>query len=215
MNLFSRSFLFGLVLLGAPFVTQAEDDRSWRAIITADYYWGSAKVANIREGDDSLPVLAVAVEHSWGYVPHIKLRNTHLSTSKLKHNKTDFTFYWHLLKTENLKFDAGFTLTDYSNSFYQYLHEEGSFDDVIFSWYAMMNVAIPNSNFGLMAQFDYGEVDSIKTADVVVGLEYQPLNLSELKLRVGYRVLDYTFKQFDSKAYGQVDGWFAGASYTF
>ncbi len=195
----------------------AEQEKNWSVALTADGVWASTKIRDIRDEDTTMPSFAAAIEHQLPYLPNFRVRYTGLDSEKIKHDKTDLTFYWRPLRTDNLDFDVGFTLTDYANSFYFYdENSQGEFDDFIFSWFASMAIRVPSTDLYLVSEFDYGETDAIKTADVSAGLQYNlPFDAVDVALRGGYRVLDYTFYEFGDKAYGFVDGWYAGASIKF
>ncbi|GAM69802.1 ABC-type Fe3+-hydroxamate transport system [Vibrio sp. JCM 19236] len=204
--------------LAMPATAQAQQAKSGlQGSFTADMYWGSTKIRETRKEDDDIPSFSASIEHDVPYLPNFRLRYTKLDTPDLAHDKYDYTFYYRPLRTDALEFDVGFTLSDYRNSFYRYEPgQEGDFDSVIFSWYADTLIRVPNTNFAIVGEFDYGETDEIKSADVTGAIQYtfsfQPVDVS---IRGGYRVLDYTFKEYDKKAYGFVDGWFAGVKFEF
>ncbi|PMH17108.1 TIGR04219 family outer membrane beta-barrel protein [Vibrio breoganii] len=186
--------------------------------VTADMFWGSTKIRETRQEDDEIPVLSAQIEHDVPYLPNFRIRYTALDTQYIAYDKFDYTFYYRPLRTENLELDLGFTLTDYRNSFYEdtETNDSGDFDGIIFSWYANALIAVPNTNLAVIGEFDFGETSDIKSADLTGGLQYTfDLDSVDLVVRGGYRVMDYTFKEFDSKAYGFVDGWFVGGQVAF
>ncbi|CAM4039408.1 MULTISPECIES: TIGR04219 family outer membrane beta-barrel protein [Vibrio] len=209
----------GTAALGASWSVQAKViEPGVHGKVTADMFWGSTKIRETRFADDELPVLSAQIEHDVPYLPNFRIRYTGLDTDFLAHDKFDYTFYYRPLRTENLEFDAGFTLTDYRDSrFYDpETNTTIDFDSVIFSWFANALIQVPNSNFAVIGEFDFGETDELKSADLTGAIQYTvAFDSADIVLRGGYRVLDYTFKEVDKKAYGFVDGWFAGVQVAF
>ncbi|WP_261816109.1 TIGR04219 family outer membrane beta-barrel protein [Vibrio gallicus] len=204
--------------LAMPISAQAQpEDYGLQGSVTADVFWGSTKIKETRKEDDTIPSFSASIEHDVPYLPNFRLRYTKLDTPDIAHDKYDYTFYYRPLRTDNLALDLGFTLSDYRNSFYRYdATESGDFDSTIFSWYANALIAVPNSNFAVIGEFDFGETSKIKSADMTAGIQYRiECDSIDVIFRGGYRVLDYTFKEYDKKAYGFVDGWFLGSKITF
>ncbi|CAM3109972.1 TIGR04219 family outer membrane beta-barrel protein [Vibrio rarus] len=219
MNRYTLIAVVGVGALTSSWSVQAKVlEPGIHAKVSADMFWGSSKIREIRLQDDELPVLSAQIEHDVPYLPNFRIRYTGLDTTSLKHDKFDYTFYYRPLRTENMELDAGFTLTDYRDSLF-YDQETNStidFDGVIFSWYANALIQVPNTNFAVIGEFDFGETDKLKSADLTAGMQYSiEFSATDVILRGGYRVLDYTFKDVDSKAYGFVDGWFVGAQVAF
>ncbi|OBT16369.1 hypothetical protein A9264_11135 [Vibrio sp. UCD-FRSSP16_10] len=219
MNRCTFVAVVGACALASSWAVQAKEAQPGiHGKVTADMFWGSTKIRETRQDDDELPVLSAQIEHDVPYLPNFRIRYTGLDTTYIAHDKFDYTFYYRPLRTENLELDAGFTLTDYRDSSF-YDEDSGQridFDGVIFSWYANALIQVPNTNFAVIGEFDYGETSDIKSADVTGGVQYTfALTSADIVLRGGYRVLDYTFKSIDDKAYGFVDGWFVGAQVAF
>ncbi|MBM7038193.1 TIGR04219 family outer membrane beta-barrel protein [Vibrio ulleungensis] len=217
MKYWSTGSALLVTLTLCSFNSFAEQQKSWSVELAADAIWASTKINDVRDEDDTLPSFYADIEHDIAYVPNFRLRYTGIDTAKLKHDKTDFTFYWRPLRTENLLFDAGFTLSNYANSYFEYSDSsKGDFDDTVFSWFAAMGVRVPSTNLHFISEFDFADTSSMKSTDLTVGAHYDiPLDRVSLGLRGGYRVLDYVLKDFGEKPYGFAHGWYAGASIKF
>lgn len=195
----------------------AEEPKSWSVELGGDATWTTTKINDVNDADATMPSFFASIEHDIQYVPNFRLRYTGLDADKLQHDKTDFTFYWRPLHTENLAFDAGFTVSNYANSYFEYSDDsKGSFDDTVFSWFASVGIRVPTTDLYLISEFDFADTSSIKSTDLTVGVQYNlPFEAVNIGLRGGYRVLDYVLKDFGDKPYGFAPGWYAGASIKF
>ncbi len=97
-----------------------------------------------------------------------------------------------------------------------------SFNEMRFNWYAYADISIPNTNFDIIGQFEFGDSDGIKGSDVIAGVQYVvPLSAGELSFRGGYRVIDLEFTELaksspdNEMSYIFADGWFLGTQFRF
>ncbi len=75
-----------------------------------------------------------------------------------------------------MTFDAGISMTQYADTDYQAKDDKRySFDEMTFNWYAYADLSIPNTNFDIIGQFEFGNSDGIKSSDVMAGLQYNQL----------------------------------------
>ncbi|MBD1557657.1 TIGR04219 family outer membrane beta-barrel protein [Vibrio sp. S9_S30] len=141
---------------------------------------------------------SLALEHDIAYTPNVRIRFSPVEMSYIEFNKTDFTFYYDLIDHELLHFDAGITLSQYSNGVYSNPADPTQdFNKLLFSWYANAVITVPETNVDLIGEFDFGNSDGDKTADVTAGMRYRfDLEKLDVAVRAGYRVMDYRFKMF-------------------
>jgi outer membrane protein len=217
-----------LLILGALAVGTSPvfaNDLGLQGSVGVDANWGSTKIGtpsdgDVRRNEEVYPAIYGSLIHEVPYLPNVKLRYTQLETEYISHDKFDYTFFWRSFRSDVLKLDLGFTFSDYRNSEFIYDKENnigGDFDDTIFSWYANGEIHFPGTNLAMIGEFDFGETDLIKTADVMAGMQYTlPIEKVDLAIRGGYRVLDYTFYEYhDKNSTGFVDGWFLGLKADF
>lgn len=193
--------------------------------IGTDMWFGSTKIDEVRRDKPNMPVVYAALEHDLPYLPNASIRYTSVDADFTGFDKYDFTFYYKVLERELMTFDAGVTLTNYSNSHYRtqdVASSRYSFDETTFNWYAYGELYVPNTNFDIFGQFDFGSSKGIKSADVTAGLQYLiKFDDSHIALRGGYRVIDLEFTDLGPQAEDTpsplvfVDGWFIGAEYNF
>lgn len=199
--------------------------QSFTGDIGADVWFGDSKIDETRRNDASVPTLYFSLEHDMAYVPNVGFRYTSVDTDYAGFDKYDFTFYYKVLERELMTFDAGATLTQYSNSHYRTKESatpKYDFDELTFNWYAYAELYIPNTNFDIIGQFDFGNSKGIKSADVLAGLQYKlKTNSGDVVLRGGYRVIDLDFDDLakqspdTAESYVFVNGFFLGAEYNF
>ncbi len=207
------SGVYSGVASAAPFTYSAE--------LGADAWWGSNKIDNTRRGTDFAPVLHFKFEHSLPYLPNANIRYTSVDGSDTSFYKTDYSFYYNLLTTHVLHFDAGVTLTNYTGSSYHNRETDQyfGFNDVAFNWYGDAAITVPNSRFDIIGQIQFGDSRGLKGADMTVGVQYHvPINTVDMALRGGYRIIDLEYSadsKIDSGAKIFVDGWFMGAMLSF
>ncbi|MFA0415654.1 TIGR04219 family outer membrane beta-barrel protein [Vibrio renipiscarius] len=199
--------------------------QSFTGDIGADVWFGDSKIDETRRDNASAPSLYFSIEHDMAYVPNASIRYTSVDTDYAGFDKYDFTFYYKILDRELMTFDAGATLTQYSNSHYrtkESVTPRYDFNELTFNWYAYAELYIPNTNVDIIGQFDFGNSKGIKSADVLAGLQYRIKTRSgEIALRGGYRVIDLEFDDLASQSpetgesFVFVNGFFVGAEYNF
>lgn len=188
----------------------------------ADAWFGDTKIDEQRRDHATAPNLFVAIEHDQPYLPHVSLRYASIDADYASFDKYDFSFYYRLLEREHMLFDAGVTLTKYSDTSYRTsisAQPSYSFNELTFNWYAYAELAIPNTDLDIIGQFDFGESKDIKRADVLAGLKYQASDA--LAIRAGYRVVDLEFDDLAtatpevSESFIFINGFFVGAEFRF
>lgn len=191
--------------------------------VAADMWFPSTKIDNTRRDDAHSPVLNLALEHQLPYLPNMSIRYTNLDADYASYDKYDYTFYYNILDRDLMTFDVGIALTQYENSDYQAKDgQKYSFDDLTFNWYAHAEISLPDSNFDIIGQFEFGDNDDVKSSDVIAGVQYVvPLSTGELSFRGGYRVIDLEFTELatsspdNEMSYVFADGWFLGTQFKF
>lgn len=189
----------------------------------ADMWWPSTKIDNTRRDDANAPVFSLALDHQLPYLPNMSVRYTNVDADYATYDKYDYTFYYNILHRELMTFDAGVSMTQYADSDYQAQDAQHySFNQMTFNWYAYADLSIPNTNFDIIGQFEFGNSDGIKSSDVMAGVQYVlPLSAGDLSIRGGYRVIDLEFtdlatNSLDNKmSYIFADGWFLGTQFRF
>lgn len=193
--------LFSSSLLMCTFSSYAETDFSVK--VSGDAW--SAKTAYKHDAETILNsdretkfTGSLALEHNIAYVPNFRVRFSPVEMSYIKFNKTDFTFYYDLIEHDLLHFDAGLTVSQYANGVYSNpVDPTQDFNKVLFSWYANAAITIPETNFDVIGEFDFGNSDGDKTADVTAGMRYRfDFEKVDMAIRAGYRVMDYRFNMF-------------------
>ncbi len=210
-----------LLMMGSAPVWCAESILSVKA--GADIWWPSTKIDNTRRDDANAPVLSLALEHQLPYLPNMSVRYTNVDADYATYDKYDYTFYYNILSRELLTFDAGISMTQYTDTDYQAKDAQHySFNEMTFNWYAYADISIPNTNFDIIGQFEFGNSDGIKSSDVIAGVQYVvPMSAGDLSFRGGYRVIDLEFTDLataspDNKmSYIFADGWFLGTQFKF
>ncbi|MCG9553794.1 TIGR04219 family outer membrane beta-barrel protein [Vibrio sp. Isolate31] len=221
MNKMPLIALVGMLSLSSA--VSAEEEFSYTAKVGADMWWGSTKLNEVRQDDDSnSPSLYFAFEHNAPMLPNASFRYTSVDTDALAFDKYDYTFYYTLLEHKLMNFDAGVTFTQYSNS--NYIEPQNgtqtSFDEFTWSFYGNAEINVPDTNFDIIGTMEFGDSSGIKSTDLMAGVQYRfPVAETEIALRGGYRVIDLDSKEFFSSELGKefvmVDGWFAGAEVRF
>lgn len=117
MNKMPLIALVGMLSLSSA--VAAEEEFSYTAKVGADMWWGSTKLNEVRQDEDSnSPSVYFAFEHNAPMLPNASFRYTSIDTDALAFDKYDYTFYYTLLEHKLMNFDAGVTFTQYSNSNY-------------------------------------------------------------------------------------------------
>ncbi|MBU2911737.1 TIGR04219 family outer membrane beta-barrel protein [Vibrio splendidus] len=221
MNKMPLIALVGMLSLSSA--VSAEEEFSYTAKVGADMWWGSTKLNEVRQDDDSnSPSLYFAFEHNAPMLPNASFRYTSVDADSLAFDKYDYTFYYTLLDHKLMNFDAGVTFTQYSNS--NYIEPQNgtqtSFDEFTWSFYGNAEINVPDTNFDIIGTMEFGDSSGIKSTDLMAGVQYRiPVAETEVALRGGYRVIDLDSEEFFSSEVGKefvmVDGWFAGAEVRF
>ncbi|MBT9242348.1 TIGR04219 family outer membrane beta-barrel protein [Vibrio splendidus] len=221
MNKMPLIALVGMLSLSSA--VSAEEEFSYTAKVGADMWWGSTKLNEVRQDDDSnSPSLYFAFEHNAPMLPNASFRYTSVDADSLAFDKYDYTFYYTLLDHKLMNFDAGVTFTQYSNS--NYIEPQNgtqtSFDEFTWSFYGNAEINVPETNFDIIGTMEFGDSSGIKSTDLMAGVQYRiPVAETEIALRGGYRVIDLDSEEFFSSEVGKefvmVDGWFAGAEVRF
>ncbi|SBT15745.1 TIGR04219 family outer membrane beta-barrel protein [Vibrio celticus] len=223
MNKMPLIALVGMLSLSSA--VSAAEEFSYTAKVGADMWWGSTKLNEVRQDDDSnSPSLYFAFEHNAPMLPNASFRYTSIDADSLAFDKYDYTFYYTLLEHKLMNFDAGVTFTQYSNSNYIEPKATGAktstFDEFTWSFYGNAEINVPDTNFDIIGTMEFGDSSGIKSTDLMAGVQYRiPVSESEIALRGGYRVIDLDSDEFFSsdlgKSFVMIDGWFAGAEVRF
>ncbi|PTP11788.1 iron-hydroxamate ABC transporter substrate-binding protein [Vibrio sp. 10N.286.51.C3] len=221
MNKMPLIALVGMLSLSSA--VSAAEEFSYTAKVGADMWWGSTKLNEVRQDDDSnSPSLYFAFEHNAPMLPNASFRYTSVDADSLAFDKYDYTFYYTLLDHKLMNFDAGVTFTQYSNSNYiePKTSTQATFDEFTWSFYGNAEINVPDTNFDIIGTMEFGDSSGIKSTDLMAGVQYRiPVSESEIALRGGYRVIDLDSDEFFSselgKSFVMVDGWFAGAEVCF
>lgn len=221
MNKMPLIALVGMLSLSSA--VSAEEEFSYTAKVGADMWWGSTKLNEVRQDEDSnSPSVYFAFEHNAPMLPNASFRYTSIDTDALAFDKYDYTFYYTLLEHKLMNFDAGLTFTQYSNSNYIEPQKgtQASFDEFTWSFYGNAEINVPDTNFDIIGTMEFGDSSGIKSTDLMAGVQYRiPVSESEIALRGGYRVIDLDSNEFFDSELGKnfvmVDGWFAGAEIRF
>lgn len=221
MNKMPLIALVGMLSLSSA--VSAEEEFSYTAKVGADMWWGSTKLNEVRQDEDSnSPSVYFAFEHNAPMLPNASFRYTSIDTDALAFDKYDYTFYYTLLEHKLMNFDAGLTFTQYSNSNYIEPQKgtQASFDEFTWSFYGNAEINVPDTNFDIIGTMEFGDSSGIKSTDLMAGVQYRiPVSESEIALRGGYRVIDLDSDEFFDSELGKnfvmVDGWFAGAEIRF
>lgn len=221
MNKSTLTILTGLTMAIGSASALAEDS-FYSAKVGADMWWGSTKVNEVRRDDVKSPSLYFAFEHQLPILPNASIRYTTVDADYMAFDKYDYTLYYSLIEHDLLHFDAGMTFTQYSNS--HYLNGTApanteKFDEFTWSWYSQGEINVPNTNFSIIGQMEFGDSSGIKSADIMAGGLYRiPFDTTNIAFRGGYRVIDLESDRFSSnlgKSFIFVDGWFIGAEVEF
>ncbi|CAH7162477.1 conserved exported hypothetical protein [Vibrio chagasii] len=221
MNKMPLIALVGMLSLSSA--VSAEEEFSYTAKVGADMWWGSTKLNEVRQDEDSnSPSVYFAFEHNAPMLPNASFRYTSIDTDALAFDKYDYTFYYTLLEHKLMNFDAGLTFTQYSDSNYIEPQKgtQSSFDEFTWSFYGNAEINVPDTNFDIIGTMEFGDSSGIKSTDLMAGVQYRiPVSESEIALRGGYRVIDLDSDEFFDSELGKnfvmVDGWFAGAEVRF
>lgn len=214
--------MYWLTAVSALLFSSSALASSIRTTVGADAWFGDTKIDEQRRDHATAANLFVAIEHDQPYLPYASLRYTSIDADYAGFDKYDFSFYYRVLEREHMLFDAGVSLTKYSDSHYRTSispQPSYSFNELTFNWYAYAELSIPNTDFDIIGQFDFGNSKDIKRADVLAGVQYQASDT--VAIRAGYRVVDLEFDDLAnetpevSESLIFVDGFFVGAEFRF
>ncbi|MBE3654219.1 iron-hydroxamate ABC transporter substrate-binding protein [Vibrio navarrensis] len=207
--------------LSLSFPLLADSDLDFTA--GAEFWNVSTKVNEVKRDAVATGTVYTSLEHPIKYLPNARLRFSSVDADYMAFDKLDATFYYQVLDHELLHFDAGITVSDLSNSKYLDLATAGaqakSFDELIWAWYGYAEITVPETQFDVIGEMNFGDSKGIKSTDLMAGMQYKmPLEQSQLTLRAGYRVIDLesdTFASSLGKSFIFANGWFLGAQYHF
>lgn len=190
--------------------------------VGAELWAADTKVNEVRRDSSTTGSFYVALEHDVKFVPNVRLRYSSVDADYMGFDKLDLTLYYQILEHDLLHFDAGITFSNLSDT--KYIDADTSsrtedFDDLIWAWYGYAEITVPNTNFDVIGEMNFGDNKGIKSTDLMAGIQYKlPLQENQLAFRGGYRVIDLESDQFMSdlgKDYIFADGFFLGAEYSF
>ncbi len=213
--------LTSLMIMGSASAWSADSSMSVR--VAADMWLPDTKIDNIRRDDVNSPVLNLAFEHQLPYLPNVSFRYTSVDADYAAYDKYDYTLYYNILRRELMTFDAGISFGQFSSSNYQAGDaQKYSFNELTFNWHAYADISIPNTDFDIIGQFEFGDSKGIKSSDVIAGIQYvKSLSAGELSVRGGYRVIDLEFTDLATASpdtdmsFIYANGWFFGAQFKF
>ncbi|MBL4829541.1 MAG: TIGR04219 family outer membrane beta-barrel protein [Aliivibrio sp.] len=219
MNKLSLPLITALISSGMAFSALAES--SIDVSVGAEVWGFDTKIENSRKGSDTTGVIYVAIEHQIPYAPDVKLRYTPIDTKEVSFDQTDVTFYYEVLTTKEISFDIGMTMMNFSNGeFTSNAGQHFTFSEWEMNWYADASLLIPNTNFYIFGQFDFGSNDETRTMDGQAGVKYRRKFFdTNMDIKMGYRVMDHEFGYFEGldnmEGNAMVDGWFAGVAFSY
>lgn len=190
--------------------------------VGAEVWAADTKVNEVRRDSSTTGSFYVALEHDVKFVPNARLRYSSVDADYMGFDKLDLTLYYQILEHDLLHFDAGITFSNLSDT--KYIDADTSsrtedFDDLIWAWYGYAEITVPETQFDVIGEMNFGDSKGIKSTDLMAGMQYKmPLEQSQLTLRAGYRVIDLesdTFASSLGKSFIFANGWFLGAQYRF
>ncbi len=207
-------------------------EKEFTTKVAIDAWFPDGKVGSkdgaVRDNDvDASQAFSIAFEHPYPYIPNVKVRYTPVKADRFEYDQIDYTGYYKLLDTNGLQFDVGLTLMQFANGEF---NKGGSvdsnklanqsFDETALNMYADASMHIPNTNFHIFGQYDFGSSSDTRTMDGQAGVKYiLPVDAVDVEFKVGYRVMDHEFGYFEGfdndQANVMVDGWFGGLSFDF
>ncbi|PQJ83467.1 TIGR04219 family outer membrane beta-barrel protein [Aliivibrio sifiae] len=207
-------------------------EKEFTTKVAIDAWFPDGKVGSkdgaVRDNDvDASQAFSIAFEHPYPYLPNLKVRYTQVKADRFEYDQIDYTGYYKLLDTNGLQFDVGLTLMQFANGEF---NKGGSvdpnklanqsFDETALNMYADASMHIPDTNFHIFGQYDFGSSSDTRTMDGQAGVKYiLPVDAVDVEFKVGYRVMDHEFGYFEGfdsdQANVMVDGWFGGLSFDF
>lgn len=172
-----------------------------------------------RDSVDTQVGLSIAFEHQIPYAPNARIRYTPVRGEVTSFDKYDYTFYYDVIEHDLMHLDLGVTWSKYSDGAYTNPSDlpASSFDKFLFSWHANATITVPDTNFDVIGEFDFGNSDGDKTADLTAGMQYRmQFEKVDLAIRGGYRAMEYKFNFYPQAGdMSLTHGWFLGFSAGF
>ncbi|MEF1250441.1 TIGR04219 family outer membrane beta-barrel protein [Vibrio owensii] len=208
--------------LAASYPCFAEQESSFTTTVGTEVWVADTKVNEVRRDSDTTGTFYAAIEHDVKYVPNARLRYSSVDADYMGFDKLDLTLYYQILEHDLMHFDAGLTFSNLSDTKYVDAGTNArteDFDELIWAWYGYAEITVPNTNFDVIGEMNFGDNKGIKSTDLMAGVQYRiPFQESELTFRGGYRVIDLESEEFLSslgKEFIFADGFFVGAQYSF
>lgn len=189
----------------------------------AEIWWPNTKVNEVDRENDTTPNVYATIEHDVKYVPDVRLRYSSVDADYMAFDKIDLTLYYQIFEHDLMSFDAGFTLSDLNDTHYRNAdtNAQVNYDGVIWAWHGYAEIAVPDTQFDVIGEMNFGDSRGIKSTDLMAGVQYQPdWQDSRWLVKAGYRVVDLESDDFRvaegselGKPFVFADGWFLGAEY--
>ncbi|NOI60886.1 TIGR04219 family outer membrane beta-barrel protein [Vibrio coralliilyticus] len=224
MNKSALAVMTAAAMSMASSAAMAED--SVVAKVGAEAWWVDTEVNEIRRDKEVTPSVYAAIEHDIKYVPNARIRTASVDNEFMAFDKLDLTLYYQVMEHDLLHFDAGITFSDMSNTKYKNAEtgQTKDFNELLWAFYGYAEITVPDTNFDIIGEMNFGDSSGIKSTDLMAGMQYRmPLNNSTITFRGGYRVIDLESDEFkptleDStlgKPFIMANGFFLGAEYSF
>lgn len=215
-----------ITALAAVISTSAFAESSLTTKLGAEMWWPSTEVNEVDRDDATTPTIYAAIEHDIKYVPDARIRYGSVDADYMAFDKLDLTLYYRILEHDLMHFDAGITISDLGNTKYVegVTQEVRTFDETIWAWYGYAELTVPNTNFDIIGEMNFGDSSGIKSTDLMAGMQYRlPIGSNTLAFRGGYRVIDLESKDIFSpsedselgKPFIFANGFFVGAEFAF
>ncbi|MDN3608929.1 TIGR04219 family outer membrane beta-barrel protein [Vibrio ostreicida] len=217
------AIIFATMSLASPAV-MAKDSIVTKVGVEA--WWVDTEVNEIRRDKEVAASFYAALEHDVKYVPNARLRNVSVGNEFMAFDKLDLTLYYPVLSHDLLRFDAGLTLSNLTNTKHKNTEtgQVKDFDGFIWAFFGYAEIGVQDSPLDIVGEMNFGNSNGLKTTDLLAGLQYTiPFDESVLRLRSGYRVIDLESDEFKSsienstlgKPFILANGVFAGIEYHF
>ncbi|KOO06801.1 TIGR04219 family outer membrane beta-barrel protein [Vibrio hepatarius] len=213
------------ILAAAVMSVSAYAESSLTTKFGAEGWWTRTKVNEVNRDRDSTPSFYAGIEHDVKFLPNARVRYSSVDADYMAFDKLDLSLYYRILEHDLMRFDAGVTVSDLSNTYYRNAdtQAEVSFDELIWAFYGYAELSVPNTNFDVIGEMNFGDSQGIKNTDLMAGLQYRiDVKERQLLLKGGYRAID--LESDDFKVVGESElgkpfifahGWYAGAEYRF
>ncbi|WP_084720191.1 TIGR04219 family outer membrane beta-barrel protein [Vibrio neptunius] len=224
MNKSALAVITAAAMSMASSAAMAED-----SVITkvgAEAWWVDTEVNEIRRDKEVTPSVYAAIEHDIKYVPNARIRTASVDNEFMAFDKLDLTLYYQVMEHDLLHFDAGITFSNMSNTKHKNVEtgQTKDFNELLWAFYGYAEMTVPDTNFDIIGEMNFGDSSGIKSTDLMAGMQYRmPLNSSTVTFRGGYRVIDLESDEFKSniedstlgKPFIMANGVFLGAEYSF